>query len=116
MRSIGAGAAGGVGEVMADYITKGHPPFDMYNLVKLRTKIHPFYFGIEPIKLFWGDLQTFCKLDCFINLKLYFIALKWCRLQSNSTPECSWLLVSISLNFFVVSFNQIFVSLTSSTM
>jgi hypothetical protein len=54
MRSIGAGAAGGVGEVMADYITKGHPPFDMYNLVKLRTKIfmHPFYFGIEPIKLF----------------------------------------------------------------
>ncbi len=34
MRSIGAGAAGGVGEVMADYITKGHPPFDMYNLVK----------------------------------------------------------------------------------
>jgi hypothetical protein len=33
MRSIGAGAAGGVGEVMADYITKGYPPFDMYNLV-----------------------------------------------------------------------------------
>ena len=37
MRSIGAGAAGGVGEVMADYITKGHPPFDMYNLVRNKS-------------------------------------------------------------------------------
>eukprot|EP00095_Tigriopus_kingsejongensis_P011061 maker-scaffold23_size669530-snap-gene-1.32 protein:Tk11061 transcript:maker-scaffold23_size669530-snap-gene-1.32-mRNA-1 annotation:"pyruvate dehydrogenase phosphatase regulatory mitochondrial" len=32
MRSIGVGAAGGVGEVIADYITKGRTPFDMYNL------------------------------------------------------------------------------------
>jgi hypothetical protein len=39
MRSIGAGAAGGVGEVMADYITKGHPSFDMYNLVMLALQI-----------------------------------------------------------------------------
>jgi len=39
MRSIVAGAAGGVGEVMADYITKGHPPFDMYNLVILAFKL-----------------------------------------------------------------------------
>ena len=32
MRSIGAGAAGGVGEVIANYIVEGRPPFDMYNL------------------------------------------------------------------------------------
>ena len=39
MRSIGAGAAGGVGEVMADYITKGQPPFDMYNLVNFQLTV-----------------------------------------------------------------------------
>lgn len=32
MRSIGAGAAGGVGEVIASYIAEGRAPFDMYNL------------------------------------------------------------------------------------
>ena len=32
MRSIGAGAAGGVGEAIANYIADGRPPFDMYNL------------------------------------------------------------------------------------
>ena len=32
MRTIGAGAAGGVGEVIANYIVEGRPPFDMYNL------------------------------------------------------------------------------------
>ena len=32
MRSIGVGAAGGVGEVIADYITNGRSSFDMYNL------------------------------------------------------------------------------------
>ena len=32
MRSIGIGAAGGVGEVIANYIIEGKPPFDMYNL------------------------------------------------------------------------------------
>jgi hypothetical protein len=58
MRSIGAGAAGGVGEVMADYITKGHPPFDMYNLVKLRTKIsiHAFLFWNRAYQTFLGEI------------------------------------------------------------
>ena len=37
MRTIGAGAAGGVGEVIANYIVEGRPPFDMYNLVSLAT-------------------------------------------------------------------------------
>ena len=32
MRSNGVGAAGGVGEVIADYITEGNTKFDMYNL------------------------------------------------------------------------------------
>jgi len=32
MRSIGIGAAGGVGEIIARYIIDGKPPFDMYNL------------------------------------------------------------------------------------
>ena len=32
MRSIGVGGAGGIGEVISDYITKGRTPFDMYNL------------------------------------------------------------------------------------
>jgi pyruvate dehydrogenase phosphatase regulatory subunit len=32
MRSIGVGSAGGVGEVIADYITKGCTPFDIHNL------------------------------------------------------------------------------------
>ena len=32
MRSIGAGAAGGTGELIADLITEGHTKFDMYNL------------------------------------------------------------------------------------
>ncbi len=32
MRSIGAGAAGGVGEAIASHIIDGRPPFDMYNL------------------------------------------------------------------------------------
>jgi pyruvate dehydrogenase phosphatase regulatory subunit len=32
MRSNGVGAAGGVGEVISDYITKGRTAFDMYNL------------------------------------------------------------------------------------
>ena len=35
MRSIGAGAAGGVGEAIANHIVDGRPPFDMYNLVSL---------------------------------------------------------------------------------
>lgn len=35
MRSIGAGAAGGVGEAIANYIVEGRPTFDMYNLVIL---------------------------------------------------------------------------------
>ena len=33
MRSIGAGAAGGIGEAIANHIVEGRPPFDMYNLV-----------------------------------------------------------------------------------
>ena len=33
MRSIGAGAAGGIGEAIANHIIEGRPPFDMYNLV-----------------------------------------------------------------------------------
>ena len=32
MRSIGIGAAGGVGEIIASYIIEGKTPFDMYNL------------------------------------------------------------------------------------
>ena len=32
MRSIGVGAAGGVAEVIASYISKGLPSFDVYNL------------------------------------------------------------------------------------
>lgn len=32
MRSSGASAAGGVGELIADFITQGRTPFDMYNL------------------------------------------------------------------------------------
>ncbi len=32
MRSIGVGAAGGVGELVSDLITEGRTPFDMYNL------------------------------------------------------------------------------------
>ncbi len=32
MRSSGVGAAGGVGELLADFIIKGRTSFDMYNL------------------------------------------------------------------------------------
>ena len=32
MRSIGVGAAGGVAEVIASYISRGLPSFDVYNL------------------------------------------------------------------------------------
>ena len=39
MRSIGAGAAGGVGEAIANHIIEGRPPFDMYNLVCLTINI-----------------------------------------------------------------------------
>ena len=39
MRSIGAGAAGGVGEAIANHIIEGRPPFDMYNLVCLTLNI-----------------------------------------------------------------------------
>ena len=38
MRSIGAGAAGGVGEAIANHIAEGRPPFDMYNLVIFALK------------------------------------------------------------------------------
>ena len=32
---IGAGAAGGIGEAIANHIIDGRPPFDMYNLVSM---------------------------------------------------------------------------------
>ena len=38
MRSIGAGAAGGIGEAIANHIVEGRPPFDMYNLVSTFLK------------------------------------------------------------------------------
>ena len=39
MRSIGAGAAGGIGEAIANHIIEGRPPFDMYNLVSTYRKV-----------------------------------------------------------------------------
>ena len=39
MRSNGVGAAGGVGEVIADYITEGNTKFDMYYLYIARPSV-----------------------------------------------------------------------------
>ncbi len=67
MRSIGAGAAGGVGEVITNYIIEGRPPFDMYNLVSKKnvrnSTLVPRFF---PFRMSNGSYRCTTIADSFV--------------------------------------------------